>query len=405
MNASLLNHLQGVKDYTFSGSVYKDKRLFLNLFYNPKGFCHCPNCRSRKLIKYGKVHRDIRALPVGSTPTILHLTLQRYQCKKCHHVFLSRIPFTNGEASHTKKFQAYVLDLLRLGLTISAVARHLRINWHVVKDIHKAHLHKHYRNPNLKGLRCIGIDEFAVHKGQIYKTIVVDHETGRIVYVGNGRSKEALAKFWRRVKRLKVKIEVVSSDLSAAFISSVGQNAPDAIHVYDKFHIVQLVAQAIDKTRRSVYKQTTDMEQRKIIKGNRWILLRKDPEKLDKKYKKRLDNILETNKPLATAYYLYEDIDQIWMQKNKEEALGQLEYWCRQAQESKLYYFKKVAASLMARRTGISVWYDYQISNAGVEGINNKIKMIKRRAYGFRDEKYFELILLGLYDENNAIIR
>nr|WP_253844940.1 transposase family protein [Prevotella intermedia] len=82
MNASLLNHLQGVKDYTFSGSVYKDKRLFLNLFYNPKGFCHCPNCRSRKLIKYGKVHSDIRALPVGSTPTILHLTLQRYQCKK-----------------------------------------------------------------------------------------------------------------------------------------------------------------------------------------------------------------------------------------------------------------------------------------------------------------------------------
>ena len=122
-------------------------------------------------------------------------------------------------------------------------------------------MHKHYRNPNLKGLRCI--DEFAVHKGQIYKTIVVDHETGRIVYVGNGRSKEALVRFWRRVKRLKVKIEVVSSDLSAAFISSVGQNAPDAIHVYDKFHIVQLVAQAMDKTRRSVYKQTTDMEQRK----------------------------------------------------------------------------------------------------------------------------------------------
>lgn len=124
---------------------------------------------------------------------------------------------------------------------------------------------------------------------------------------------------------MKVKIEVVSSDLSAAFISSVGQNAPDAIHVYDKFHIVQLVAQAMDKTRRSVYKQTTDMEQRKVIKGKRWILLSKDPEKLDKKYKKRLDNILETNKSLATAYYLYEDIDQIWMQKNKEEALRQLE--------------------------------------------------------------------------------
>jgi len=85
------------------------------------------------------------------------------------------------------------------------VARHLRINWHVVKDIHKAHLHKHYRNPNLKGLRYIGIDEFAVHKGQIYKTIVVDHETGRIVYVGNGRSKETLVKFWRGGKEIESK--------------------------------------------------------------------------------------------------------------------------------------------------------------------------------------------------------
>ena len=79
-----------------------------------------------------------------------------------------------------------------------------------------------------------------------------------------------------------------------------------------------------------------------------------------------MDNILETNKPLATAYYLYEDIEQIWMQKNKEEALGQLEYWCRQAQESKLYYFKKVAASLMARRTGISVWYDYKTPKSNI---------------------------------------
>ena len=110
MNASLLNHLQGVKDYTFSGSVYKDKRLFLNLFYNPKGFCHCPNCRSRKLIKYGKVHRDIRALPVGSTPTILHLTLQRYQGKLYKEVSgLCPGPFTSwsynqcgGKASEDK---------------------------------------------------------------------------------------------------------------------------------------------------------------------------------------------------------------------------------------------------------------------------------------------------------------
>ncbi|WP_232220196.1 ISL3 family transposase, partial [Prevotella falsenii] len=267
---------------------------------------------------------------------MLDLTLQRYQCKKCGHTFQSPIPFTKGESGYTRMFENYVLDLLRLGLTVSAVSKHLRISWHVIKDIHKSYLNKHYRNPKLKGVRYIGIDEFSVHKGQTYKTIVVDHETGRIVYVADGRSKESPDKFRKRVKRLKVKIEVVSSDLSAAYISSIQQNAPQAIHVYDRFHVVKIIADAMDKTGRAVYKQTRSLEGRIVIKGNRWLLLKKDKEALDKKYRRRPDNILETNKPLATAYYLYEDIDQVWMQKDKEQALEQLIYWCKQAEDSNL---------------------------------------------------------------------
>lgn len=405
MNASLLYKMQGVRDYTFRGSDYKGSKIILNLDASPRGFCHCPECRSRKLIKYGVVHRDIRALPTGPRPTVLHLRLQRHRCRQCGHTFQSKIPFTNGEASYTKRFQAYVIDLLRLGLTISAVSKHLGISWHVVKDIHKSYLYRHYRNPSLKGLRYIGIDEFAVHKGHVYKTIVLDHETGRIVYVGNGRSKETLEKFWRKVKRQNAKIEAVSSDLSPSFISSVHQHAPDAIHVYDRFHVVQLVARAMDRTRRDIYRMTGSLEGRKVIQGSRWLLLKKDRDGMDKRHRRRMDNILETNKPLAMAYYLYEDIDQIWMQDSREEALEQLRYWCKLAEDSKLYYFRKAAASLMARREGILAWYNFPMSNARVEGTNNKIQLNKKKAYGYRDDKYFELILLGMHDNTNAIVR
>ena len=243
----------------------------------------------------------------------------------------------------------------------------------MVKEIHKKYLKSRYSHPDIKHVRRIGIDEFAIRKGHVYKTIVVDLDTGCIIHVGDGKGKEALEGFWKRVGRNKVKIALVTSDLSAAFIASVMENAPDAVHVYDKFHVAKLVNEA------------------------------KDKDIFDDEKKKRLDNILETNTPLFHAYYLREDLDQIWMQDSKEEAERQLAYWCERARETKLKPFIKVANTLMARRTGILAWYDAPVTNAMLEGINNKIKVMKRRAYGYRDDEYFTLLLLGLHDKTNAI--
>jgi len=232
------------------------------------------------------------------------------------------------------------------------------VGWNMVKEIHKKYLKSRYSHPDIKHVGRIGIDEFAIRKGHVYKTIVVDLDTGRIIHVGDGKGREALEGFWKRVRRNKVKIEIVTSDLSAAFIASVMENAPDAVHVYDKFHVAKLVNEAVDAVRRNVYAQEADLEKRKIIKGSRWLLLTKDKDIFDDEKKKRLDNILETNTPIFHAYYLREDLDQIWMQDSKEEAERQLAYWCERARETKLKPFIKVANTLMARRTGILAWYD-----------------------------------------------
>ena len=400
MESSFLYHAFGVsRDYQYHATEYKNNAIYLKLKSISLKKVKCPHCGGTHVIKYGVIHRNIHNLPIGSKRTFLTLTIQRYECKDCNKVFQADIPFTHGNVSYTYRFSHYILDLLRLGATIKDVSKHLGVGWDMVKDIHKRYLKRKYSHPDISKIKRIGIDEFAVRKGHVYKTIVVDLDTGRIIHVGDGKGSDSLTAFWKRVKRLGIKIELVTSDMSAAYISSVMENAPDAIHVYDKFHVVEKVTEAVDKVRRSLWNQEKDEEKRKVIKGSRWLLLTKDKDKFDDYAKNRLENILQTNEPLYKAYYLKEDLDQIWAQPNKEEAEKQLQYWCKRAHESKLPAMMKVANMLLSRRTGILAWYDCKVTNAILEGTNNKVKVLKRKAYGYRDDEYFILLLLGMKDE------
>ena len=141
-----------------------------------------------------------------------------------------------------------------------------------------------------------------------------------------------------------------------------------------------------------------DINKRKVLKGTRYLLLGNGADIFDKQYKNRLDNALAMNEPLSKAYYLKEQMREIWTQINKEQASAVLNDWVRQARESKIPQLEKMANTLMLYRSGILAWYDCHISSGKVEGINNKIKVMKRNVYGFRDERYFKLRLYALHD-------
>jgi transposase len=288
--------------------------------------------------------------------------------------------------------------------TIKDVALFLHLSWDTVKEIQKRYLHQHYAYPDIRKVRNIGIDEFAVRKGHIYKTTVVDLDTGHVIYIADGKGKDSLNKFWEKVKKNKVKIEHIATDLSAAFIASVMENAPDAALVFDHFHVVKLMNEAIDDIRRTAYAREKDLNKRKVLKGTRWLLLCNGSDIFDKQYKNRLENALDMNKPLAQAYYLKESLKEIWQQINKEQAQQVMENWIQQAKDSKQTGLIKFANTLAAHRTGILAWYDCHISTAKVEGINNKIKVMKRNAYGFRDDCYFELRVLAIHESFTAKI-
>lgn len=222
-------------------------------------------------------------------------------------------------------------------------------------------------------------------KGHIYNT-------GQIIYVGKGA--DSLDKFWKKVKKYKVQIKNVAVDLSAAFIASVAEHEPQTTHVFDHFHVVKLVNDAIDDIRRAAYTQERDLNKRKVLKGTRF-LLSNGVDIYDKKFKSRLDNALEMNKPLAQAYYLKQNLKTIWQQITKERAGIVLDDWVKQAKDSKLPKLIKMANTITAHKSGILAWYDCRISTTKVEGINNKIKVMKRKAYGFRAVPFPLLLPLG----------
>lgn len=398
MNSSFLYHVWGLYNHKCTGVEYKGNNIILHV-ETKKRQDVCPKCGKRHLVKNGYRFRNFIGLPIGGKKTILRMKVQRYKCTNgnCDYDQQEKIPFATGSRSYTHRFAKYVACLLK-AMTIKDVANLLNITWDTVKEIHMNYLKQHYSSPSLNGVSCIGIDEFAVCKGQVYKTIVVDLKTGQILHVGEGKGADALDKFWERVRRKNVQIKYIATDLSSAYISSIYRNCPDAIHVFDHFHVVKLMNDKLDDIRRVQYSMEKNVNKRKVLKGTRYLLLKNGKDIFDKNYRTRLDNALDLNKPLSQAYYLKEKLREIWTQEEKLDAEDVLTDWIRQAKESKISQLIKMANVLAAHRSGILAWYDCHISTGKVEGINNKIKVMKRTAYGIRDNTYFKLRLFALHD-------
>lgn len=398
MNSIFLYHAWGLYSLECTREEYKGNIIILHV-QSKKPQKTCPKCGKCNLVKNGYRTRDFLGLPIGGKKIIIRMKVQRYKCKcdGCDYDQQENIPFATGSCSYTHRFAKHVVDLLR-SMTLKDAAARLDISWDMVKEIHSRYLESHYSPPSLDGVECIGIDEFAVKKGHIYKTIVVDLLSGRILHVGEGKGIEALADFWKKVRRKNISIKYVATDLSAAFISSVLDNCPNAIHVFDHFHVVKLMNNKLDDIRRMQYNMEKDINKRKVLKGTRYLLLGNGADIYDTKYKTRLENALAMNEPLSKAYYLKEQLREIWAQGCKEDAEKVLADWVNQARESKIHQLQKMAMTVLAYRRGILSWYDCHISTAKVEGINNKIKVMKRNAFGFRDERYFKLRLYALHD-------
>ena len=402
MSTSFLYHAFGLPGYDYVRQEFVGGNILLHVRPKDK-LVRCPCCRSRNVLRRGVSERWLRTVPVGFKPVWLVVEVPRIGCASCGLVRRIELRIAEPRRRYTKAFERFVLALTK-AMTMLDVSRLLGVGWDVVKDILKRHLHKRFAKPSLAGLEYIAIGEISVRKGHKYLTLVMDLGSGKVIFVGDDRGADSLKPFWERLKRSRARIRAVATDMSAAYIGSVLEHLPGVAVVLDHFHVVKLMNDRLTEVRRKLHRELQDKMGKSVLKGSRWILL-KNPESLnpERQEHERLQEALEANEPLAKAYYLKEELRQIWKQPNKAAAAAYLEQWISSALASDVGPLVKMGKTMAMYRTGILAWYDHPISSGPMEGTNNKIKTLKRQAYGYRDQEFFKLRILGIHEAKYAL--
>lgn len=402
MSTSILYHGFGICGYRYKRSDFEEGKIVFSIEKDPSSL-RCPCCNDWHVSSRGGVFRWFQTLPIGKKQVYISLYIPRVECHPCGIIRQIRIGFADPRRTYTKSFERYALELSR-HMTIQDVARHLGVSWDVVKDIQKRYLSKRYAKHSLKELKLIAIDEISIGRGHCYLTVVLDLLSGAVVFIGDGKGADALLPFWKKLKSSKAKVDAVAMDMSPSYISAVSTHLPDATIVFDHFHIVKMFNDKLSELRRDLQREAEESD-KEVLKGTRWLLL-KNPQNLNEENneRQRLQEALEINKPLATAYYLKEDLRQLWQQQNKDSAAAFLDDWIARARSSGIKILDNFAGTLERHCAGILAYYDYPISTGPLEGTNNKIKTLQKQAYGFRDMEFFKLKIYALHETKYALV-
>ena len=392
MPHAILYHGFGIRGYRHLKAQFKEGCIYFYLVRKKK---RCSFCHSFKVTQKGFKERTLRTLPIGSKKVFIVVKVRRFYCEQCGRRRFEDLLIAERKKHYTRALERYVRELCMV-MTLRDVSRHTGLHWATVKAIDRRRLRKNLPSVScLRRLRYLGIDEVSLKRRHRYLTLVVDLRTGRIVYVGEGRGERSLSPFFKRLRRLKVPLKAVSLDMWRPYAKAIRAHFPHIALVYDAFHILAEYSRMLDALRTQEYTRLKG-PMKKIIKGTRFLLLQ-GQEKLSISAKKKLQTLLRLNRNLFIAYLLKEELRRLWRFQSREEAERFFFDWIRKALNSGIGKLVKLATRLLRHAEGILNYFRYPISTAMVEGINNKIKVIKRKAYGYRDVEYFKLKIYNLH--------
>lgn len=391
MSQSILYHAFGIRGVTYRSTDYIGNAVIFNVETTDR-YVPCSVCGQRVCIFKGQKMKFLRMPPIGRKQALLRVTMHRLQCKSCDSMWWPQLPFIKGTARYTRSFAHTVLDMLRFA-TIKSVADFLHVSWSLVKDIHKHKLTNSYRRISLANVKYLGVDEFSIRKNHRYMTVFVDLQTGRILHALEGTSKEVISPFLKRIKKKARRLKAVAMDMSVSYISAVKEILPNIPIVFDRYHVMALMNKQIDDLRRELQRSLSE-EGKKFLKGSRFLLLRNYDGVLDDD-RTKLDTLLEANAPLYEMHTMKEQLRLFWEQGTLKKGGLFLLQWLLDAMNSDVKQLRKMAYTLIDHLDGMIHYYPHKITNGLLEGLNNKIKTMKRQAYGFRDMEYF---ILRLYD-------
>ena len=345
----------------------------------------CGGCGLEVKVTRGRVPqvRRWKDLYMRETPLWIVYQPYRVQCSVCG-IRIEKVPWAPRYSRVTTAL-AKAVGVLAKKLSWQDVAEHFNLNWKTVAQIIRWIVSYGITHRKRKPLHLLGIDEVSRKKGHSYFTVIYDLERTELIWVSEGRKEQALDVFfvWLGKRRCKT-ITAVSMDMWAPYVASVQSNAAQAAIVFDRFHLVRHLNEAVDEVRKRMMRKIYAKEGTISVKGSRYIWL-KNPWNLTDKEHETLRSVMKMNLPIVRAYLLKEAFQRLWNYRSEGWARRMLKQWFWWATHSRLKPLRDFAYLLRRHEEGILAWTRLRISNGTVEGMNNKIKLISRRAYGFRD--------------------
>jgi len=344
---------------------------------------------------YDRKVRRVRDLSCGDTRIFLELEVRRVDCRRCGKVKRERLAFLADNPLYTKRFAYFVGRRCRQA-TIKDVAKELALDWQTVKVLDQQYMEAQLKRVGTPAPQVIGVDELAIRKGHSYRIVVSDLVRGRPIWFGGeDRSEASMSQFYDWLgQRNSSRIRLAVMDMWKPFRLATNAYAPQAAILFDKFHVMRHLGEALDQVRKSEYARLQGRG-RRYIKGQKYTLLSRK-ENLTLAGKKALQKLLAANKRLNTAYVLKESFGQLWSYEREGWARRFFENWRSSLKWQRLKPYEKFAQMIDRHWDGIAAYCrpENKVSLGFVEGLNNKIRVIQRRAYGLRDEDYLRLKIL-----------
>jgi transposase len=340
----------------------------------------CHDCGAAGPVHSHGLRRILRDLDVGPAQTFLQVEYRRVWCPRCHRARVEQLSLADPSQRVTHRLARFIYDLCQV-MTVQDVARHLDLDPKTVKAVDQHFLQQEFGPTNYEGLSILAIDEIALKKGQQgYMTVVLDYLTGRVVWMGEGHNQETLDAFFAGMSdEHKQTIEAVALDMWEPFINRVQHHCPQAKIVFDLFHLVKAFGEVIDEVRREEVRKAATQPEGQTLKGSRYLLL-KNRRNLKPHQRVRWRDLLAVNRRISAVYLLKDQLKMIYHYRRRGWAKKALDHWCDMAAEVDHPDMRRFIGRLRYFEYGILNHCDYPIGTSPLEGVNNKIKVIKRKA-------------------------
>lgn len=397
---TVLNRVQKFKRFVYEDSVFStvENQTAIEIQVVPRknSRAHCSGCQKQASLYDKRSERLFEFVPLWGIRVFFKYRIRRVNCKNCG-IVVESLPWADGKRALTKTYMQFLASWAKK-MSWSEVANTFKTSWKKVFYSVEYIVLWGLENRDLSGITAIGVDEIAIHLGHKYLTLVyqIDKHCTRLLWAGKDRTAKTLLRFFRMFGATATKkLEFVCSDMWKAYLKVIKKKAPQAIHVLDRFHIMQKFSKAIDSIRAEESKKLKQDGYEEVLKNSRWCLLKRK-ENLTESQEAKTKDLLKYNLKSVKAYLLKEDFNGFWEYVSPSWAEKFLNRWCNRTMKSKLEPMKKVAKTIRRHKNLILNWFVAKkaYSSGIVEGFNNKAKVTTRRSYGFRTD---QCAIIALY--------